>query len=411
MRTSPTVVEPAAETHQEVELIPPSPEDAAATAMARRGVLLCRSGQPVARVVEALVDAPRNPLRALRGDLRPGKFVVWDEKLTAYVARKAGHVWLRQNRLEIDDLLELSEDIDGSTGPVTYEGQLTIHRNILDLAVVTAAGNITVHGTIEAAEVHAGGELHVHHGICGKEKGHITAQGRITARFVTNARIAAGGDILISNEVVNSHLTCGSVLKVEQGTILAGHAVALGGITCHTAGSDVGVKTILEAGLAPERYTAIRNTITTAELTRQKAHEIRSAVEPLLARAKTLTAAQKEKATELLYSADEAEARANDALLALEHTKTSLQTSMNTKICVASLLHPGVIVRYPVAEGLVTMPMRGPLEIILRTTGGETHILVIDRCRNTSTPLQSLPGAEGQADIARKILYGPSPTH
>jgi uncharacterized protein len=401
---------PAAAARPVVCLLAADPADAAAVAMARRGILICRAGQPVARVVEVASNAAGYASGTAPAELRVGQFVEWDDKSAAYVARKAGHAWLQRGRLEVEDTLELADDIDGATGAIQFEGPLTLHRNILDSASVRAAGTITVHGTIEAAEVHAGGDLHVHHGICGKEKGVASAQGRVTARFITNARVTSGGDMLIANEVVNSYLTCGGLLKVDQGTILAGHAISLGGISCHTAGSDAGARTVLEAGLAAECYDAVQKTVAAAETSLQKVQEIRKIVEPLMRHAKSLTPAQKEKATELLFAADEAEARANKDMAAVAQSKATLRTCLGTRILVSSLLHPGVIIRYPVAEAVVDARWRGPVEIALQLQGSEAHVMVIDRCRNITKPLPVVPNAEARMEFVRRFLAGPAPT-
>jgi hypothetical protein len=387
-----------------VELIPVNPNDPGTAAMARRGITCCRAGQPVARRVTAPLDAPRDPNHPLVSELRTGPFVAWDDAAGAYLARKSGHVWLLHNRLEVEDTLELPDDIDSATGPVTYEGHLVIHKNVLDSASVKAAGNITVNGAIEAAEVQSGGDMIVHHGICGKDRGVVSAKGHLSARFITNARVSTGGDIVIANEVINSNILCGGLLKVEHGTLLAGHAIAQTGILCHTAGSDVGQATILEIGLAPDRYEAMRKAIAAAETSRQKAREIRNAVEPLLARAKTLTPAQKEKATELLYSADETEAGANQAIAAFESSRTILRNAIAGQIKVSSLLHPGVQIRFPIAEGVTASRFRGPVEVALDSHGSESRVVVIDRTRNSSTPLNAPLGAVERTTPARQLL-------
>ena len=394
---------------EEVALMSSDPTDAGAVAMARRGIFLCKPGQPIAHRVDVPADSPRNPGQAILSELRLGKNVIWDPKQAAYVSYVAGHATLRQGKLDAEEVLELSDDVDGIDGAVTYDGQLIVRRNVLDLAMLKAAGSITVHGSIEAATVHTDSDLHVYHGICGKEKGRSSAKGRITTRFVTNAHVTSGGDMLVANEIVNSNLICAGALKVEHGTIVGGHTVARGGIVCHTAGSEAGVRTTLEIGLSQERYFAIQQSWSQAELTRRKARDIRDAVGPLMARSKSLTAAQKEKATELLFAADEAEAQAVTELAALEHEMADLRSAMDAKIVVNSILHAGVLVRFPVAAALISAPMRGPLEITLRCTGGETQIVVIDRCRNTCIPLPSLSGSEGIADMARKFLTGCSP--
>jgi uncharacterized protein len=402
-----TLGERAGVLRQEVRLIPAPAGDAAATAMARRGILLCQAGQPVARVMEVPADASAgNPGPA---DLRVGRFVKWDDEAGVYVATTSGHVWLQRGRLEVEDTLEIAEDIDGSTGAVHFAGQLTAQRSILDSAQVLAGGTITVNGAVEAAEVRAEGDVHVHHGICGKERGLVAAGGRFTARFITNARATSGGDMVIANEIINSQVTCGGLLKAENGTILAGHIISLGGIHCHTAGSEAGTRTILEAGLAPERYGEIQKIVSAAEASLQRVRDIRAKVQPLMAHAKNLTAAQKEKATELLYAADEAEAHAHRDLQALAQSKDMLRTALGARILVSSLLYPGVIIRYPVAEGIVMTRLRGPVEIAVQMHGSNAEVVVVDRCRNTAVPLPGVPGAETRTDFARRFLVGPAP--
>ena len=403
-----TPPERAGKGRREVRLISASADDPAASAMARRGIRLCRAGQPVACVVEVPADAAGGQAGPAPADLRVGRFVSWEDKAAAYVAAKAGHVWLLGARLEVDDTLELPEDVDGTTGPVHYDGTLTVQRSILDSAQIRAAGTITVHGAVEAAEVHAGGDLHVHHGVCGKERGIVSAGGRFTARFITNARATSGGDMVIANEIVNSQVTCGGVLKAENGTILAGHIISLGGIHCHTAGAEAGTRTLLEAGLAAERYDAIQTIVSAAEASLQKVREIRAKVEPLMAHAKNLTAAQKEKATELLYAADEAEASAHKNLDAVAKSKDALRTCLSSRILVSSLLHPGVIIRFPIAEGIVMTRLRGPVEIGVQTQGSNAQVVVIDRCRNSALPLPSVPGAEMRTDFVRRFLAEPA---
>jgi hypothetical protein len=391
---------------REVVLVPPGPDDPATLAMARRGILICRAGQAVARIIEVPFDAPAHASGIGPEELRPGRFVKWDDQAAAYVAEKPGHVLLQRGRLEVNDTLELLEDIDAATGPVQYEGQLVVHRGILDSALVKAAGAITVQGAVEAAEVHAGGDLHVHHGICGKERGAVSAAGRLTARFITNAQARSGGDMLIANEIINSHVICGGALKAENSTILGGHVIALGGIHCHTAGSEAGIKTILEAGLAPERYDDLEKIVAAAEASLQQVRDIRAKVEPLLARAKNLTAAQKEKATELLFSADEADARARKELVAAAQLRNALRTCLGTHIVVASLLCPGVTVRYPIAGGMVMARLRGPVEITLQTHGSDAQVVVIDRYHNSITPLAGVPAAPAATDFIRRLLTG-----
>lgn len=88
----------------------------------------------------------------------------------------------------------------------------------------------------------------------------------------------------------------------------------------------------------------------------------------------------------------------------MERAKVALQTCLEARIVVTGSLHAEVIIRFPIAEALVSVAIQGPLEIVLSLKGGETCITVVDSRGNTSLALPSLPGTDGRVDVARRIL-------
>src|SRR5207248_3561064 len=108
--------------------------------------------------------------------------------------------------ISVEEKLELFEDLDFAGGKIDFPGPVTIHKNVLDSVELAAAGDITVDGSIEAANVTCSKNLLVHHGICGKERGRIVVHGNIHARFASNSNLDAAGDIHMDNEVGNSRI-------------------------------------------------------------------------------------------------------------------------------------------------------------------------------------------------------------
>ena len=91
---------------------------------------------------------------------------------------KIVHEWLSQ-------MADIPGDVDFSVGNISFGGDVNIHKSVLDLFRVTSQTNITIGGTIEAAEVHAGQNLIVRGGIVGKDNAHVVR--------------AAGGKFLLTN--------------------------------------------------------------------------------------------------------------------------------------------------------------------------------------------------------------------
>lgn len=381
---------PEAADNRRVQLLWPGADDLDAAPMARRNILLCKAGQAIARIVAPNAEGAPASDGIPASSIRAGRNVTWDEASSTYIARKKGHVRLAEGVLQVEETLELAEDLDSTNGPVRFDGDIVLRRGVLDMTVVHATRDITVYGCVEAADIRAGRDITVHHGICGKEKGKVQAGGCLSARFLSNAQVNAGGDIIIENESDNSLIQCGAELRVDHGTLMSGHALASLAIHCHTAGSESAVKTILELGLPAGQRAEIQRLSDAVLSCGHKAREIRQIVEPLMARQKTLTAAQKEKATELLYSAGNLETQGQDLSRTLEALKQPLGKAMQGVIRVASVLHPGVIIRFPTLHALVTECLRGPLTVTLSNHAGRPAVVCTDDYRGTKTILSTL---------------------
>ena len=200
-----------------------------------------------------------------------------------------------------------------------------------------------------------------------REKGHCRAGGRLAAKFLSNARVEAGGDVVIHSEISNCRVTCGGRLLLEHGPLLASHITANGGVTVHTLGAPSGIGTVIEAAVDQHLQDAIKGKIAHIEEQRHKILHTRHLVEPLMRNAKALNAAQREKATELLYEADEMEAEVEKALAAIRQASEASAARAKPEVLVTSLIHPGVMIRLGDLETQITSPMKGPVKITTRT--------------------------------------------
>ena len=372
-----------------VELVWPGADQPDAAQMARRHILLCKPGQIVARLVVPKNAEPPAPDAVPFASLRLGKGVTCDEAHGQYIAQKSGYVRSKNSLLQIEETLDLSEDLDPALGPVTFDGDVILRRGVCDLVSIKCTRDLTVHGCVEAATIQAGRNVLVLHGICGKEKGVVHAGGTLTARFLSNARVLADGNVMIEKVSDNSHIQCAE-LRLDHGTILSGHAIARIGIHCQIAGSHSGVKTILELGIPPAQLAEIQRLTAAIVTFQQHAREIRNVVEPLMARQKSLTAAQKEKATELLFGADELDLKVAELTRHLETHTQSLAGAMRGAIHVASMLFPGVIIRFPRVQALVATALRGPLTVTMGNVDGRAVVICTDDHGGTKTVLHSI---------------------
>ncbi|HUO10691.1 MAG TPA: FapA family protein [Phycisphaerae bacterium] len=364
----------------------------------RRIVWPCREGEVIARVLpreQAPLDSQGElaiPLEAVR----LGKHADWNEDRTEVVAKKTGHINLRKDLLEVEDVWTLNEDLDASSGPIELACEAHLNKNVLDLVHLDSEAAITVHGSVEAATIRSRTNITIHHGVCGKERGLVAAEGNVSVRFASNAKIRAGGNIEIGKDVTNSDLFCRGMIAAERASLLSGRIAAISKISCETAGSESAVKVLLELSLSPEEIERIEPVLGELKALRQKSEQIRAAIEPLMKDTKRLTNQQKEKATELLCTAAEFEKKSEELHKSLDAARKELDRVMNGVVEIRGRVYPEVTVSIGGVHTTFKKEMTGPMKIVLRDEHHMPTLVALDAhnrptsLHTTTTPLHSL---------------------
>lgn len=170
-----------------------------------------------------------------------------------------------------------------SSGNLSFEGTINIEGDVKDGMKVYAAEDIFVGGTVEAAEIEAGGNIIIKGGAIGNSEltddpssalnAKIVAKGSVSVRFAENVCIEAGTDIIIEEYSMNNQLTALNQIVVgksggKKGHIIGGTARALVMVKTSSIGSSAGIKTNVYAGLNPhihEQVSALKRGIETNE--------------------------------------------------------------------------------------------------------------------------------------------------
>ena len=177
-----------------------------------------------------------------------GQNVQEDGNKVEYHALTPGRARWAGGTLSVDEVLVIEESVGLRTGHITHPGALVVKGDIEAESVVEAAGDVEVYGIIERADVDTGGNLTVHGGISGKGNGCIHVAGQVNARFINEADIEAGKDVVIEREILQSNVKTLGSIAVQQGRLVGGSVMALGGILVGQIGSEAHVQTVLTAG-------------------------------------------------------------------------------------------------------------------------------------------------------------------
>lgn len=288
----------------------------------------------------------------------------------------------------------ITGSVDRSSGDIACAGDLSIEGNVLDGREISAGGTIHVQGAVQAATVLAGRDLRVDGGISGRNKARCRAGGALTARYIASATIDAAGAVTVLAEILNSDVNSGGNITVEKGAIIGGRVRATGSITCARLGASGRTQTIVEAGVDAALGQALHAAVGEIKIGRGRAAKIRDVVTPLLKNQKRLTAQQKEKATELLFEADEIDRSAAALVANLVARSQAFATHAKPLVRVSEAIVAGVILRLGDCETTIENTLKGPTTAELYGTGNNRHIRVTNAAgASLALPTHQMPCA------------------
>ena len=180
-----------------------------------------------------------------------------DEDASILISTISGQPSLQERGMKVDDVVQV-QAVDLHTGNLTIDANLVVKGDIAEGMKVRCEGDITVGGVIESADVWAKGNIIIGNGILGRvpnydEKHHgysvsVKAEGSIHARYASHAKLSAGADIIIAEQLLHcDSRAIGRVVVGNEKTvgsqIVGGITRASEGVVTDILGSQAGVFT------------------------------------------------------------------------------------------------------------------------------------------------------------------------
>ncbi|WNC12519.1 FapA family protein [Brevibacillus brevis] len=187
--------------------------------------------------------------------IKPGKNVVQNQERTMIYAAIDGQVsFTDQDKLNVFPVFEVNGDVDFGVGNIDFVGTVVIRGNVLNGFRVKASGDIRVLGSVEGAELIAGGSIEIKSGIVAQDKGSIVAGHDVRTSFIQNANVTAGNQVIVSQSIMFSTVRAGKQIlcKGAKGIIIGGVLQAGEKIAARVFGNTSATPTVLEVGVKPE---------------------------------------------------------------------------------------------------------------------------------------------------------------
>ena len=175
-----------------------------------------------------------------------GENVLLQNDGVTYSSKAQGVAVMERNTLSVTQCLVVQGNVDLNSGNVKVEhGSIKVLGSVQAGFSVSAPMHVLVEGSIESANVYAGGLVEVKGGILMPDGGEIISDGRVIANYAVGARIRAKHDVIIANEIQNSAIrTDGRLVALSgKGTVQGGVVLARKGVEVNELGSELGVAT------------------------------------------------------------------------------------------------------------------------------------------------------------------------
>lgn len=288
-------------------------------------------------------------------------------------AEIAGQLLIVNNKVNVLPIIEIKEDVDVSTGNIEFIGNVTVRGSVMPGFSVKADGNVEIFGSVSGGTVE-GKNVVIKMGIQGMHRGYVKAKENVVAKFIENATVHAGVEILVSDVVMHSRITAGKKVQVEgrRGLIVGGNIMAGEEIRAKVVGTQMSTSTELEVGVNPtirEEYQHIRREIKKVEVNleqTQKALNILRAMDQ-----HTIPADKREMLLKLTKAQFHLVGQAETMRTRMKVIEGEFEEMRAGRIKVAEVIYPGV----KVVVGTLVKPIRDTLKFVsLYAEDGEIKV-------------------------------------
>lgn len=197
------------------------------------------------------------------------------------VATTAGQIKVHSNFVSVEPIYKVPV-VDYSSGDIHFPGTVVVEKDVCSGFRITATGDIHVAGTVEAANLHAGGDIFVFSGIVGNKQAEISALGMIQARFIESATVTSAHSLVVADILIHSHTAVGTTLQVgtegSKGQITGGVTRAGQRIQARILGSPAYTQTHVEVGRDPALQQQLQHIQTRLSYYKQHLDEVLKAL-------------------------------------------------------------------------------------------------------------------------------------
>lgn len=181
--------------------------------------------------------------------MRAGKGVIFREENHSFYADTDGQVSATNQIIQVHSVYEVKETLSLEVGNIDFVGSVIINGDVPTGYTIKAAGDITIHGIVEAATIIAGGSIYVSGGLSGLKKGSLKAGENVQIGYINQGKVVAGHSILVENSIIHSNCSATAQIFCQRGNVIGGSISAGKSIEAKDIGNRLSTETMVNLGI------------------------------------------------------------------------------------------------------------------------------------------------------------------
>jgi len=281
-------------------------------------------------------------------------------------ATMGGRIRWASGMLSVDQVYRIPGSVGLATGHVRHGGALMIEKDVEAGARVEADGDIEIKQVLEPADVVCGGSLTVRGGVTGGAGREVRVAGSVQARFLLEADVEAGADVIVEREIVRCVVKTAGAVVMPCGRIVGGSVTALDGIQAAQAGSAASVSTELHLGedFRPgEQLAAINKNMADFK---EQLNKIEPVLSPMVRKVNSLPP-DKVKAVKLLaVQVKELKEAIEQSRQQADAIRTESRPQARAEVVIRDMIFPETVICIRQERLRVQEEVRGPVRAVYR---------------------------------------------
>lgn len=281
-------------------------------------------------------------------------------------ATMGGRIRWASGMLSVDQVYRIRGSVSLATGHIRHAGAVIIEKDVEAGARVEADGDIEIKQVLEPADVVCGGSLTVRGGVTGSPGREVEVAGSVQARFLLEADVEAGADVIVEREIVRCVVKTAGAVVMPCGRIVGGSVSALDGIQAVQAGSGASVPTELRVGedfRLGKQLAAIERKI--ADFTEQR-NKIGPVLSPLLRKIDSLPPEKVEAVRLLAAQVKKLKEAIQQSRQQADAIRMKWRPQARAEVVIRDMIFPETVICMRQERLRVQEEVRGPVRAVYR---------------------------------------------